>query len=52
MKNGRNLLILIPLALIIGFIVSCTLVKYCKKEKVNDIVLRIGEEEDKKENHF
>ena len=52
MKNGRNLLILIPLALIIGFIVSCTCIKYCKKEKVNDITIRIGEDESRKETEF
>ena len=52
MKNGRNMLILIPLALIIGFIVSCTCIKYCKKEKVNDITIRIGEDESRKETDF
>ena len=38
-------MILIPLALLIGFILSCTVMKCCKKEKVNDIVLRIEEED-------
>ena len=45
-ETQRNLLILIPLALLIGFITTCCVMKYCKRTQVSDIVLRVGDETD------
>ena len=42
----RNLMILIPLALLIGFITTCCIMKYCKRADVSDIRLRVGDETD------
>ena len=39
------MLILIPLGLIIGFILSCFMLKCCKKTEVDDVKLKISEEE-------
>lgn len=43
-EAGRNMLIFIPLGLLLGFIASCVLFKYCKRTQVNDIVLRITDD--------
>ena len=40
-ETGRNLLIFIPLGLLLGFIVTCVLMKYCKRTQVSDIQLRV-----------
>ena len=45
-ETQRNLLILIPLALLLGFIVTCCVMKYCKRNQVSNIVLRSGDEND------
>lgn len=45
-ETQRNLLILIPLALLLGFIVTCCIMKYCKRNQVSNIVLRVGDEND------
>lgn len=45
-ETQRNLLILIPLALLLGFIVTCCVMKYCKRNQVSNIVLRVGDEND------
>ena len=45
-ETGRNLLILVPMALLLGFITTCCAMKYCKRQQVSDIVLRIGDETD------
>lgn len=45
-ETQRNLLILIPLALLLGFIVTCCLMKYCKRNQVSNIALRVGDEND------
>ena len=42
---GRNTLIFIPLAVLLGFIATCCLMKYCKRPQVSDIVLRVGDED-------
>ena len=44
-ESGRNLLIFIPLGLLLGFITSCCLLKYCKQTQVSDIQLRVGDQE-------
>lgn len=44
-EAGRNLLIFIPLGLLMGFILSCCCLKYCKRTEVTDIVLRPVDEE-------
>ena len=36
-ETQRNLLILIPLALLLGFIVTCCIMKYCKRTQISDI---------------
>ena len=45
-ETQRNLLILIPLALLIGFISTCCVMKYCKRTQVSDIELRVGDDTD------
>ena len=45
-ETQRNLLILIPLALLLGFIATCCIMKYCKRAQVSDIVLRVGDDND------
>jgi len=42
--NGRNMLIFIPLGLLLGFIATCVILKYCKRPIVSDISLRINED--------
>jgi len=45
-ESGRNLMIFIPLGLLLGFIGSCCLLKYCKRPQVSDIqLLRVGDDE-------
>lgn len=44
-EAGRNMLIFIPLGLLLGFIASCVLLKYCKRTQVNDIVLRVNDDD-------
>ena len=44
-ESGRNLLIFVPLGLLIGFIGSCCLCKYCKRPQVSDIQLPLGDED-------
>ena len=44
-EGGRNLLIFIPLALLLGFITTCCAYQCCNKQKVSDIELRLGEED-------
>ena len=45
-ETQRNLLILIPLALLLGFIATCCIMKYCKRAQVSNIVLGLGDEID------
>ena len=44
-EAGRNLLIFVPLGLLLGFICTCCLLKYCKQPQVSDIQLRVVEED-------
>lgn len=44
-EAGRNLLIFVPLGLLLGFIGTCCIFKYCKRPQVSDIQLRIGDED-------
>ena len=44
-EAGRNLLIFIPLGLLLGFILSCCCLKYCKRTQVSDIALRPADDE-------
>lgn len=36
-NTGRNMLIFIPLGLLLGFIITCVMFKYCKRTEVSDI---------------
>ena len=38
------MLIFIPLGLLLGFIATCVLLKYCKRPVVSDISLRISDD--------
>lgn len=42
-EAGRNMLIFIPLGLLLGFIASCVIIKYCKRPQVSDIMLRVND---------